>query len=53
MTTKPAVYAGLIACAILVLIKGADGKMVEGLAIGVATLVGTVIYARTMGRRPN
>ena len=51
MTTKPAFYAGLIACAALVLIKGADGQLLEGLLIGVATLAGTVIYARSLGRR--
>lgn len=51
MTTKPALYAGLIALATLVLLKGLDGKLMEGMAIGVATLVGTVLYARSVGRR--
>ena len=51
MTTKTAVYAGLIACATLILIKGADGNMLEGALIGVIALLGTVIYARTVGRR--
>ena len=51
MTIKPAFYAGLIACAALVLLKSADGDMIEGIAIGVATLIGTVIYARSVGRR--
>ena len=51
MTTKPAVYAGLIACAALVLVKGAQGAMFEGLIMGLAALVGTVIYARSVGRR--
>lgn len=51
MTTKPAIYAGLIACAVIVLFKGADGHLAQGLAIGVATLLGTVIYAHLVGRR--
>ena len=50
MTTKPAIYAGLIACATLIMIKGADGKMLEGVILGVITLLGTVIYARSVGR---
>jgi hypothetical protein len=50
MTTKPAFYAGLIACAALILIKGADGNMMEGIGLGLATLLGTVIYARSVGR---
>jgi hypothetical protein len=51
MTTKPAVYAGLIACSALVLVKGAQGDMMEGLVMGLATLVGTVLYASVVGRR--
>lgn len=51
MTAKPAFYAGLIACAALILVKGADGKMVEGVVIGVATLLGTMLYARSVGKR--
>lgn len=53
MTTKPAIYAGLIALATLVLVKGSSGQLMEGLAIGIAALVGTVIYARSLGRRPD
>ena len=50
MTLKPAFYAGLTACLALILIKGSDGQMMEGLVIGVCTLLGTVIYARSVGR---
>ncbi|SEQ38669.1 hypothetical protein SAMN05428969_2865 [Devosia sp. YR412] len=51
MKTKPAIYAGLVACAVLVMIHGANDNLIQGLAIGVATLIGTVIYARSVGRR--
>jgi hypothetical protein len=50
MTIKPALYAGLIACALIILVRGADGRLTEGVAIGVATLLGTMLYARS--RRP-
>ncbi|MDB5612879.1 MAG: hypothetical protein JWQ22_532 [Devosia sp.] len=34
----------------LILIKGANGNLLEGVILGVFALLGTVIYARTVGR---
>lgn len=50
MKFKTALYVGLAACALLILVNGSQGQLLNGIVIGLCTLAGTMLYARGRSR---